>query len=73
MRSIKEECLDRLIPLGERLCLANIAGGQKLLTLASPLGTLRVTRDVFRTGAAIQSASSTRRDLCSRVLPCATS
>ena len=34
-----------------RLCLANIAAGQKSLTLASSLGTLRAMRDVFRTGA----------------------
>src|SRR5438128_12424875 len=45
------------------LCLANIASGQKSLTVASPLGTLRAMRDVFGTGAAVRSAWSTRRDL----------
>jgi hypothetical protein len=46
-----------------RLCLANIASGQKSLTLAPPLGTLRAMRDVFRTVAAVRFALSTRRDL----------
>jgi hypothetical protein len=45
------------------LCLANIASGQKSLTLASPLGTLRAMRDVFETGATARSARATRRDL----------
>src|SRR3989442_2665572 len=45
------------------LWLANIASGQRSLTVASPLGTLRAMRDVFGTGAAVRSAWSTRRDL----------
>jgi hypothetical protein len=52
-------------PIGAmwRLCLANIAAGQKLLTLVSPIATLRAMRDVSRSCAAVQSASSTRGDL----------
>jgi len=32
------------------LCLANIASGQKSLTLASPAGTLQAMRAAIRTG-----------------------
>jgi hypothetical protein len=45
------------------LCLANIAAEQKSLTWASPIATLPAMRDASRTGAAVQPASSTRRDL----------
>ena len=50
------------------LCLANIASGQKSLTSASPASTLRTMRAVIRTGAAVQSARATRRDLLLEIL-----
>jgi hypothetical protein len=55
------------------LCLANITSGHKSLTSASPPGTLRAMRDIFRTDVP-RSDQPWRRveSSCSRLLPCAT-
>jgi hypothetical protein len=48
--------------------LANIASGQKSLTVGSPLGILQAMRGGFTTGATVRSAGPTRRDLLLEIL-----
>ena len=50
------------------LCLANIASGQKSLTLWSPLGTLQAMRGGFTTRATVRTALATRTDLLLKTL-----
>jgi hypothetical protein len=52
-----------------RLCFANIAFGQELLTFAQLLAKLQAMREIVRTVAAFRSALSTRRDLVFENLP----
>jgi hypothetical protein len=59
----RQPMLTRRCTNNRKLCLANIASGQKSLTSASLVGTLRAMRAVIRTRAALGSAGATRRDL----------